>query len=1498
MKSGFSHFHGHFGQRLSGGFRTLSLGILICLLLLPLFSEARPVRVATYNIENGVGDIGSAEYNAVQAILARMDADVVCFQELQTTSFAAWSNMAVTLGYPYNAIGWDGGSLAGSLYMGFFSRFPILSTYNIQSPSGAKELSRYPYRAVIDVPDAQHPLVIWNMHHKSGAASIDKFRRAIEAYRIVQNIDAYLAANPGNVEYMLVGDLNDDIRDNQTAQYLSQPAGAPDAYVLGTDITFPVIYSKFPTDRYADAGLGMEHMPAYWESTTIPVTRVASGRELDYVFLSPALFDNPLAAPQSELYYSAMDWGGGLPKWGDPLPAETSVTASDHLPTFVDIQMADDSAVEPVDDFVAAGEAGGPFSPVSTFYTATETNQFACTWSVSADVDWLTVVPESFTLAPHSSREVEVFLNSLVESLPPGIYTGSVTFWNETENIVKIRQVTLTIRDPLGVGPADGLSAFGYAGGPFSPASKAYVVTNKSIQPVAFTATTAAPWLTVSPSSRLLQSGDSVGVTVSLNAQANSLSIGTHFASVVFSNQTTGLIQSRPVVLTAAGTLCDAVDRCDLNWTTGGNANWLYQTTDTLDGIDSAQSGTLSSSQQSWMETVVSGPGQVAYFWRVSSQTNTHLLRFMDNGLARDQISGETAWTQRILELSSGVHTLRWAFATASTTPQGINAGWVDQVSIDRFAVSPANDWVASGWAGGPFSPSTRIYTLTNCGLTAISWTATSGVSWITASPASGVLNPGNGTSVTCTLNANANVLTSGNYSGSITFSNQTTGFAIQRSVLLSALGPLCDAVDRCNLVWSTGGTSNWFTQTNTTFDGIDAAQSGHVTTNQSTWLGTTITGPVQLSFQWRVSSGFYDFLKFSVDGVPRAMINGIRNWAPVTYAIPAGAHSVQWSFNNGTNPPGGSNVGWVDQVSLDYLVATPSDIWHPEGYAGGPFSPATQEYILTNSGPAAIQWTASTGSDWIAITPDSGILDPGGFAIAECSLNAKAATKTPSTYSASIIFSNQTTGSSLTRQASLVILDYLIISPASSSQTGFVGGPFSPGSQVFSISNSGPAAYSWRATAYTNWLTLGTSSGTVDSGTASNIVVSINTNAYALSAGLKSARIIFTNTTTRIQQTRGFDLNLAAALAVTFVGGAPSGPVGGPFAPTTTVFTLSNRSRVAQQWSMSPSTNWLTLNAAGGTLPPFSTTQISGTINPSATTLPRGLYPAPVVFSNLTSQTALTPSPYLSVGFVFCEAADACGLTWSFGGNVPWLYQTNVTKDGIDAACSGVITNGQESWAQISFAGSGTLSFWQKVSAAISYDYCQLWIDGSGLYNYTGTTPWQQQTYTFGAGNHDIRWVFYKKTNSPSGTNGNVWIDLISWAPANTAMGVPVEWYQRFGLAPGSSGAWDDLDPLPSAAGQPNWVQYVTGLNPTNPADQFHILTVHQAAGQPTRIDWWGGTNGPSAPYVIQSATNLEHGPWNPTGSIQRAAGLNTWTNTEPADVKRYYRILAQPDP
>ena len=1486
--------------RLDGFMRTLlACMIAVGFSIYPRSAEARPVRVATYNIENGVGAVGSDEYNAVQAILARMDADVVCFQELQTTSFAAWSNMAVTLGYPYNAIGWDGGSLAGSLYMGYFSRFPILSTYNIESPPGAKEMSRYPFRAVIDIPEAEHPLVIWNEHHKSGATSIDKFRRAIEAYRISQNVEAYLAANPDDVEYMLVGDMNDDIRDNQTAQYTNQPSGAPAEYVLGSDIVFPVLYSKFPTDRYADTGLGFEHLPSYWEATTTPITRVASGRQLDYVFLSPALAHSPLGAPLGEIYYSAMDLGGGLPKWGEPLPADTCAAASDHLPTFVDIQMADYSPVLPTSTFEIAGDVSGPFRPVSMFYTVAETNPFSCTWSVSVDVDWLTVVPDSFSLAPNASREVEVFLNSLAESMAPGVYAASVTFWNETTDEVRTRPVTLIIRDTLAVTPTDGLSSSGYAGGPFSPTSKVYAVTNKSSQPVTLTANANASWLSVSPSSWLLQPGGSVQVTVALNAQANSQPIGTHFATVAFSNQTSGFVQDRPAVLRAAGALCDAVDLCDLTWTTGGNASWFHQTEVTLDGADAAQSGTIAASQQSWMETVISGPGQVTYSWRVSSQTNTHLLRFMDNGLARDQISGETDWAQRTLEIATGVHTLRWAFATASTTPQGTNAGWVDQISVDRFAASPADDWVVSGWAGGPFTPTSRTYAVTNAGSVAIPWSVAGHPDWITASPASGTLAPHSGASVTCTLNANAYALPSGNYSGSLAFSNQTSGLTLQRSVLLSATGPLCDAVDRCNLIWTTGGTSNWFSQTAVNHDGFDAAQSGPISTNQQAWMETTVTGPVQVSFWWKVSSRYQHYLSFKIDSQLQDQISTVFDWSQKTYSVGSGTHTLRWTFTNTATSASGANAAWVDQVALDYLMASPQDTWYPQGYPGGPFDPDTREYVLTNSGPDAIQWTA-TGTNWLAFTPDSGRLDPGGIAVVECGLSPQVAAVPPGYYTTSMVFSNQTTGNSFGRTVSLKVNDYLVIDHAYSvTSTGYVGGPYSPPEQGFAISNRGPDTANWAASSSgittNNWMTLSSSGGSLAAGATTNVVVGLNTNADRLPVGQTGGIVQFSNTITHVQQTFWWHLKLEDAMTFSLDRQMLGGPVGGPFNSTT--FSITNRSRVAQNWIAAVSTNWLTLDSTGGTLGGTSSLPIACIVNSNAAALTAGIYSASVLISNQTGRTSASFTVYLYVGSVFCEAMEGCDLNWTCGGHVPWLYQTNVTHDGIDAAACGSITNGQESWMQMSVTGPGTLTYWRKLDGVIGRDYFEITVDGAKSTSW-GTIPWMQFTNDLGAGSHTIRWRFYKNTSGTNVLSGGAYVDQVVWVPGNTTMGVPVEWYQRFGLSPEDGGTWDDLDAAPSAAGQPNWVQYVTGLTPTDPADIFHILDVQQAAGQPARIEWWGGTNGPSAPYVIQTTTNLDLDAWTPTGSSPRVQGLNVWTNAPPSGVKRYYRVLAPMGP
>jgi hypothetical protein len=90
--------------------------------------------------------------------------------------------------------------------------------------------------------------------------------------------------------------------------------------------------------------------------------------------------------------------------------------------------------------------------------------------------------------------------------------------------------------------------------------------------------------------------------------------------------------------------------------------------------------------------------------------------------------------------------------------------------------VTPSEGLVSSGSQGGPFSPSSKAYTLTNTGGTSINWTASKGQSWVSLSATSGTLSPGGSTTVTVSINSNANSLTPSSYSDTVSFTNTTNG--------------------------------------------------------------------------------------------------------------------------------------------------------------------------------------------------------------------------------------------------------------------------------------------------------------------------------------------------------------------------------------------------------------------------------------------------------------------------------------------------------------------------------------------------------------------------------------------------------------------------------------------------------------------------------------------------------------------------------------------------
>ena len=114
-----------------------------------------------------------------------------------------------------------------------------------------------------------------------------------------------------------------------------------------------------------------------------------------------------------------------------------------------------------------------------------------------------------------------------------------------------------------------------------------------------------------------------------------------------------------------------------------------------------------------------------------------------------------------------------------SATDDGVS-NWelwmLTQTTNGFLAVSPSTGLDATGNVGGPFSPSSINYTLTNVGVQSLNWAASKSQNWVSLSAGGGTLAASATTTVTVSFNANADALTVGTYSDTLSFVNTSTG--------------------------------------------------------------------------------------------------------------------------------------------------------------------------------------------------------------------------------------------------------------------------------------------------------------------------------------------------------------------------------------------------------------------------------------------------------------------------------------------------------------------------------------------------------------------------------------------------------------------------------------------------------------------------------------------------------------------------------------------------
>jgi N-acetylneuraminic acid mutarotase len=125
--------------------------------------------------------------------------------------------------------------------------------------------------------------------------------------------------------------------------------------------------------------------------------------------------------------------------------------------------------------------------------------------------------------------------------------------------------------------------------------------------------------------------------------------------------------------------LQDALDATNLDWTTSGDASWFGQAGVSYDGVSSAQSGTLADDQESVLQTTVTGPGTISFYWQTAGEADEFDLEFDDNGGYVTDIPSQTSWSQFNYNVPAGTHTLTWmAYSGDGSSPD--DAGFVDEV--------------------------------------------------------------------------------------------------------------------------------------------------------------------------------------------------------------------------------------------------------------------------------------------------------------------------------------------------------------------------------------------------------------------------------------------------------------------------------------------------------------------------------------------------------------------------------------------------------------------------------------------------------------------------------------------------------------------------------------------------------------------------------------------------------------------------------------------------
>jgi subtilisin family serine protease len=665
------------------------------------------------------------------------------------------------------------------------------------------------------------------------------------------------------------------------------------------------------------------------------------------------------------------------------------------------------------------------------------------------------------TLTEMSSATFEVGYEPWFDGLSTG--TLMIASNDSTDPVVTVALNGTGVSGDIEVTPGEDLAALGHPGGPFTPSSTTYTLSNPLMKrSLEYAVSVNQPWVSVSLTTGTLAVQTTQSLTVSLNAAADLLAAGDHVADVTIRNLVSGAEVKRRVTLSVFTSPSIGVTPASLS-------------ASLLPGAESVTTLTVSND--------------------LAADENLNV------NLMVEPVTGDVSWLSTtptvVTALTPGnAQVIQVRFAPETVLPGSYEANLVVTsndfntpvvrvpvtltVLDEGLRVNSLNVWNPTGSMGGEFTPDRDDLTVSNMGTSALTWSAGTSSTWCEVAPAGGTLAAGESVSATLRLTNAAYLLAPGTYTTQVAFTNPATGSVYRRTVTLTVEPAPLDAASLSRLYWFPLDTDpGWTVQGQWAFGtptggagdhGNPDPTSGHTGTNVygynlaggyplnmpstqyliSEPLDFTGYNMVALEF-WRwlgVEQNQYDHASIDVSNDNGATWTNVwanpnstideNAWSFQSYdisAVAAGHSQVRVRWGMGISDNTWSFAGWnIDDIA--FLAGNPSSlkvspagsVWNPTGREGGPFTPATAQYRLRNVGTDLLGWDSVTSAGWVVATPTSGTLTPGEAVDVTLSLDttttAFAGTyPLPTRYADQVAFF-QTNGTSSTTQTAVVNLD------------------------------------------------------------------------------------------------------------------------------------------------------------------------------------------------------------------------------------------------------------------------------------------------------------------------------------------------------------------------------------------------------------------------------------------------------------------------------------------